>query len=211
MFEDKKNKQNLPPQPPANLPIKDMLDEIDEVPVQTITKTEPLNAATTLAPLGGQENRIKFGLAKFKGLAIGGAALVVLVLLVFGLYSFFSQKNKSATISNDNAAAATTEDTENEATLPSDVLPSGNTAAASQVDSDLDGLTDEEEKVLGTDPQKTDSDNDELSDREEVKIYQTNPLNNDTDGDGFMDGVEVKNGYDPKGTGKLFVLPANQN
>lgn len=43
------------------------------------------------------------------------------------------------------------------------------------LDSDQDGLTDEEEKMYGTDPYKA-----------------------DTDGDGYSDGVEMKTGYDPQ-------------
>lgn len=52
-----------------------------------------------------------------------------------------------------------------------------NSAATENVflDSDQDGLSDEEEKSLGTDPK-----------------------NKDTDGDGYSDGVEVKSGYDPR-------------
>jgi len=42
------------------------------------------------------------------------------------------------------------------------------------LDSDQDGLSDEEEKMRGTDPE-----------------------NKDTDGDGYSDGTEVKSGYDP--------------
>lgn len=49
----------------------------------------------------------------------------------------------------------------------------------STVDSDKDGLTDSQEAYYGTDPH-----------------------NPDTDGDGYPDGLEVKNGYNPKGTGK---------
>jgi hypothetical protein len=41
-----------------------------------------------------------------------------------------------------------------------------------------------------------DSDQDGLSDQEE-KIYGTNSHNPDTDGDGYSDGVEVRAGYDP--------------
>ncbi len=48
-----------------------------------------------------------------------------------------------------------------------------------------------------------DSDNDGLADELE-KIYGTDLNNPDTDGDGFKDGEEVKNGYNPKGPGKLF-------
>ena len=71
------------------------------------------------------------------------------------------------------------------------------------IDTDNDGLTDEEEKVYGTNPAAIDTDNDGLSDYEEVKIYHTNPLLPDTDGDGHLDGVEVKNGYNPNGAGKM--------
>lgn len=41
-----------------------------------------------------------------------------------------------------------------------------------------------------------DSDQDGLSDQEE-KLYGTDPHNLDTDGDGYSDGAEVKSGYDP--------------
>lgn len=47
-------------------------------------------------------------------------------------------------------------------------------------DSDHDGISDDDEKVFGTDPQ-----------------------NPDSDGDGFLDGAEVKEGYNPLGEGKL--------
>lgn len=43
------------------------------------------------------------------------------------------------------------------------------------LDTDQDGLTNEEEKAFGTDPE-----------------------NPDTDGDGYSDGVEIESGYDPK-------------
>jgi outer membrane protein OmpA-like peptidoglycan-associated protein/opacity protein-like surface antigen len=58
-------------------------------------------------------------------------------------------------------------------------------------DSDGDGLTDEEEAKLGTDPFNKDTDNDGLTDGDEVKVYHTNPLNPDTDFDGLKDGQEV--------------------
>lgn len=51
---------------------------------------------------------------------------------------------------------------------------------AVMVDSDSDGLPDDMEKRLGTDPAKA-----------------------DTDGDGFTDGEEVRGGYNPLGAGKL--------
>jgi hypothetical protein len=57
-------------------------------------------------------------------------------------------------------------------------------------DSDGDGLTDDEEEALGTDPNKADTDGDGLNDGEEVALG-TDPLNEDTDGDGLSDGDEV--------------------
>lgn len=88
--------------------------------------------------------------------------------------------------------------------------PSGPSGAASstspspsvQFDTDGDGLTDVRERELGTDTFKADTDGDTVSDGEEVLVYGTNPLNIDTDGDGFPDGVEIKNGFNPRGTGR---------
>jgi len=84
-------------------------------------------------------------------------------------------------------------------------------AQASLVDSDSDGLTDEEERVAGTNINIIDTDNDGLSDYEEVTIYKTNPLSADTDGDGYLDGAEVKSGYNPNGTGKLSDVAPNRS
>ena len=72
-----------------------------------------------------------------------------------------------------------------------------------QKDSDQDGLTDEEEKELGVDPNSVDSDSDGLFDYAEINIFKTDPNNPDTDGDGHSDGEEVKGGYNPNGEGML--------
>jgi len=74
------------------------------------------------------------------------------------------------------------------------------------LDSDQDGLTDEEEVTLGADFNSPDTDQDGLTDREEVKVYGTDPLKADTDGDGYIDGEEVKGGFNPKGPGKLLDI-----
>jgi hypothetical protein len=47
-----------------------------------------------------------------------------------------------------------------------------------------------------------DSDHDGLSDEEEI-FYGTDKNNQDTDGDGYLDGAEVEGSYNPMGTGKL--------
>lgn len=76
------------------------------------------------------------------------------------------------------------------------------------LDSDNDGLTDQEEAEYGTDPKRVDTDADGLFDKEEIQKYKTDPLDSDTDGDGYSDGSEVKNGYNPAGPGTLnFQIP----
>ncbi|WP_018127389.1 OmpA family protein [Balneola vulgaris] len=66
------------------------------------------------------------------------------------------------------------------------------------VDTDGDGLTDEQEIALGLDPNSPDFDNDGLNDGDEINTYNTDPKNADTDGDGLSDGDEVNSyGTDP--------------
>jgi len=72
-----------------------------------------------------------------------------------------------------------------------------------RIDTDGDGLFDDEEEKLGTDKNLADTDGDGLSDFDEAKKWKTDPLAKDTDGDGYDDGVEVSAGYDPKGSGQL--------
>ena len=59
-------------------------------------------------------------------------------------------------------------------------------------DSDGDGLTNEREAALGTDPLLPDTDGDRLLDREEAETLQTNPLDLDSDDDRVQDGDEVQ-------------------
>lgn len=88
-------------------------------------------------------------------------------------------------------------------TTPTEIIATSTVVVESTVDSDVDGLTDVEEKISGTNLNVIDTDNDGLSDYEEVKIYRTNALNADSDGDSYLDGAEVKSGYNPNGPGKL--------
>jgi hypothetical protein len=64
-------------------------------------------------------------------------------------------------------------------------------------DVDADGLTNEQEASLGTDPRDPDTDGDGISDGDEVNFYLTNPLNWDSDGDGQGDAAELAAGTDP--------------
>lgn len=75
------------------------------------------------------------------------------------------------------------------------------------IDTDSDGLSDNDEKMYSTDITKADTDDDGLSDRDETKTWKTDPLNPDSDNDGFKDGEEVRNKYNPLGQGRLIEIP----
>jgi len=86
-----------------------------------------------------------------------------------------------------------------------DIFRAGNPSFSP--DTDGDGLRDDIEAILGTDPNDPDSDGDGLTDFYEVNIdldpsgytmgTDYDPNNPDTDGDGFFDGGEVQFGSDP--------------
>lgn len=62
---------------------------------------------------------------------------------------------------------------------------------ACDTDDDNDGLSDDEEAGIGTDPLIADTDTDGLSDGDEINIHTTDPLLIDTDTDGLSDGDEI--------------------
>ena len=68
------------------------------------------------------------------------------------------------------------------------------------IDRDRDGVYDEREVALGSDPNDDDSDDDGLTDGVEIDELGTDPNSADTDGDGLPDGYEAANGLDPVGT-----------
>ena len=113
--------------------------------------------------------------------------VIVVVLLIGAGYLAYSKLGKELI-----KKYFTTEMSENKE--PAVATPK---QSPSVLDTDKDGLTDEEEGILGTNPNSPDSDKDGLSDRAEVSVYKTNPLNSDTDGDGYLDGQEIKSGHDP--------------
>ena len=72
--------------------------------------------------------------------------------------------------------------------LPAYDLSSDSSAEAPEtIDSDGDGLTDEEEIKNGTNPEMKDTDEDGISDYDELTIYGTCPWRESTDGDMYDD------------------------
>jgi hypothetical protein len=75
-------------------------------------------------------------------------------------------------------------------------------------DSDGDGLPDDYEEMIGTDPNDPDTDNDGLSDSDEFR-FGGNPLNWDTNGDCVSDLDEVLKGEGCSIQGSRIFLPKN--
>lgn len=98
------------------------------------------------------------------------------------------------------AACGTTNSPKEEiqTTNPADIVPNAiYTPEYNDLDDeDNDGLTNAEEKELGTDLDSDDTDSDGLTDYEETKLG-TDPLKEDTDGDGISDSIEVLSELDP--------------
>jgi hypothetical protein len=121
--------------------------------------------------------------------------------------------------------------TETQGEMPADPkAPPTATMSVEEADSDADGLTDELETTVGTDPSLPDSDADGVSDSDEIDFYGTdaldpdtdsdglddaqelltygtNPLLDDTDGDNVSDGKEVAAGSDPLDAASMPATP----
>lgn len=124
--------------------------------------------------------------------------ILIIFLVVSSFVYLYKTKNKasnpnSATLSSQNINGVN--DLEKQKNIEKNITEK--IKKIQEKDKDLDGLTDEEEKKYGTDPENIDSDGDGLLDAEEVTVYHTNPLDPDTDKDGVKDGREVELGRDP--------------
>ncbi|WP_290518071.1 Ig-like domain-containing protein [Alcanivorax sp.] len=75
------------------------------------------------------------------------------------------------------------------------------------IDDDQDGLSNEQELALGTDPVNADTDSDGINDGGEVNLHSTDPLVLDSDGDGLSDGFEVDNDLNPLSTSDASLDP----
>ena len=131
-------------------------------------KTQVQSSSKTLADFEGQVSA--------KGIIpVWAIGLSVIVVIFVCFLAFFPRRGANEAASATQTAAAN----------------QTQAAISGQEDTDGDGLTNNEEIQIGTDPLNPDTDGDGLKDGEEVKTYGTNPLAPDTDNDGLTDGDEV--------------------
>jgi len=216
MFDELDNNNAVPAsgvRPAGPIPAKteDIFSEVDKTVKPEIFRSRDINSLSTSNTVIPANE----GWLKNKGLLAGlifGGLLVVIVGGYFGLR--FAIKGvpttKEAVVQDDaikdNQPKSETPN-QGAASLIEDITaPLSQPTITQSVDSDQFGLTDEEEATLGINSNNSDTDGDGLTDREEVKVYGTDPLKADTDGDGYPDGEEVKNGFNPKGPGKLLDI-----
>jgi len=87
--------------------------------------------------------------------------------------------------------------------------------ANARLDSDGDGVADEDEIALLMNPHNPDTDGDGLNDGDEISFFNTNPTAHDTDGDGYDDDEELDAGTDPNdpahNPASLSPPPANHD
>ncbi|XOU93976.1 MAG: hypothetical protein ACNFW9_03960 [Candidatus Kerfeldbacteria bacterium] len=193
--------------------VEDIFAEVEKTPVskKVIKKSKPVSRSrivkqpvlpTNSNPINSRKGSPMRALVIFVIVVILGMAYVI-------ISGFFDSGSENTTntgntnLTNYNPPATNSNSTTNidntDVTLPINV----NTGP---LDTDGDGLSDEEEIKIGTSLTSKDTDGDGLFDREEVEVYKTNPKLKDTDRDGMDDGVEIENGYNPNGEGLLLDL-----
>ena len=235
MIDSLPNNQNLPPNLPIDpgsdrqtREPEDILEAVESSPAEVrrpMRETSPLpsladkvaasrqpSISASLPPAMAPTNKTVtkepfFSQGKKMLVAVFGVVVILGVLAGAGWYGY------GLLTSSGNAVMPQITNTANDATSPAvnadnqannqaDVV----TEPAQPLDTDRDGLTDQEENLYGTNSERVDTDRDGLTDQDEVKVFETDPNNPDSDGDTFLDGQEVRSGYDPKGTCRLLEV-----
>ncbi|MFA4941751.1 MAG: hypothetical protein WC582_04145 [Patescibacteria group bacterium] len=210
MFDDLNQKNNK---------IEDIFSGT-EAPVKpdVLRPKEPISSPPAeIFPNQAMPAREKQGMKKILIFVI---MIIAVIIIIFGIFWILKKIDSSLnetpkTVENQETGQNQVPENATDNSVVPPVLPAPELTAKDLffppeapvvLDSDQDGLTDEEENILGTDINNIDTDSDGLFDREETKVYKTNPLLVDTDGDGYSDGDEVKNGYNPTGAGRLYEI-----
>lgn len=178
-------------------------------------KPEAFKPQSGIPAARGAVSPLKVGQRSNKILVLGLLVGGLMVVAAGGYFGLRLATSDRPAVNNNNAIIQ--EEIDNNETRPETSAPAApvnnppsdqaaTPAALEPLDSDLDGLTDEEEAALGTDPNNSDTDRDGLTDREETEVYNTNALKADSDDDGYKDGEEINSGYNPKGAGKLLEI-----
>jgi len=221
---------NLPTgQPPRPTPVQkepeDILSVIDQVnpAVKGPATTAPFFGLATPPAVKAAEKPVSkepFSFFKRNKKVVVASFLVLLLAVVLAAAGWYAYNLFGGGLSVNPPAVNLGNQPQDEPALPDVNQPAAEPVAEPAVnenvnvnqppppppDTDRDGLTDDEEAMYGTDPNKIDTDNDDLTDRDEVKVFKTDPNNPDTDGDSYKDGEEIRNGYDPKGPGRLLEI-----
>ena len=203
-----------PPSPAAPSYAKDETADIEAMAEAEAEVKQPLIASRKLIVVGG----IVVGLLVLAGIVIGVLRFVQRTATAPETIAPVADTTvESPALPSSTVPAQSFTGTPQQGEETSGILPQGGSSSSSvatpsapeaPMDSDGDGLPDNmETATYHTDAHNPDSDTDGLFDGEEVNIYKTDPLTPDTDSDGFLDGQEVRNGYNPKGEGKLLTVP----
>lgn len=221
MFDEQNNPQSAEPEDifanaeaaPAgeNLNLKSALanKRLRPVAVEGGALPEPLSEILPLKP--GAE--ISQPLLSKKGIFLALGGVVIIALIVGTGWVLLRLPKKSPALLPAVAPAPVVVPVSEPTPAPAEIIPPVEEPLLGiqvkpAIDTDEDGLMDEEEATVGTSAQNPDTDSDGLTDYEEIMVWKTNALNPDTDGDGYPDGSEIKNGYNPNGQGKLLEIPS---
>lgn len=200
------------PQAPAPMPTQQASAPAGGATIVPPPTSLPPTYAAAPAPIASHHGGI--GVGKIVAIVLG-------ILAILGVSGFFAYRIMVQPASPDSVVNAVPDSgVSTDGDIPAIEAPTTTTGTSTTttttppaptpstlLDSDGDGLTNARELEVGTSVSKADTDGDGLGDREEVEVYGTDPRKVDTDGDGYLDGQEVAGGYNPNGSGRLFLLP----
>ncbi len=180
-----------------NNQLENLIDESQDSEQQSLTQNQEESYQ--------KENKNKSN--KFLWMFI---AIFILILIAVFFFWFVSKNPVEKIIKNDstpnNNSAAVADD--EDAVLPTESDMDGDYADEEEFEDSGNYVADTVSNEPTEDDYYSDSDSDGLSDYEE-KILGSNPNNEDTDGDGYLDKEEIEKGFNPNGAGNTDVFDEN--